>query len=183
MATRKPITKKIRFEVFKRDSFTCQYCGATPPSATLHIDHINPVSGGGGNHIDNLITACISCNLGKSATPLSSVPKSLKDKAKEVAEREAQISGYNEILTARAGRIEGDAWDVAATLNGVTRVETFNRADFESIKRFIERLPTAEVISAAHSAFAKGLYSSNRRFRYFCGICWAKIREAENGTC
>lgn len=27
MAKRKSLSKKIRFEVFKRDSFTCQYCG------------------------------------------------------------------------------------------------------------------------------------------------------------
>jgi hypothetical protein len=27
MAERKPVAKKLRFEVFKKDSFTCQYCG------------------------------------------------------------------------------------------------------------------------------------------------------------
>lgn len=29
---------------------------------------------------------------------------------------------------------------------------------------------------------AKNLRSSNRTFRYFCGVCWTKIREAEDGT-
>ena len=30
---REPISKKLRFEVFKRDSFTCQYCGSKAPDA------------------------------------------------------------------------------------------------------------------------------------------------------
>lgn len=63
---RKTITKKTRFEVFKRDSFSCQYCGAKAPDVVLHIDHIEPVSKGGDNAILNLITACAGCNSGKS---------------------------------------------------------------------------------------------------------------------
>lgn len=68
---RKQISKKIRFEVFKRDSFKCQYCGAEPPNVILHVDHIHPVSKDGDNDLLNLITSCQPCNLGKGATPLS----------------------------------------------------------------------------------------------------------------
>jgi len=35
MTERKTISKKIRFEVFKRDSFTCQYCGKSAPEIIL----------------------------------------------------------------------------------------------------------------------------------------------------
>jgi len=62
---RKQISKKIRFEVFKRDSFKCQYCGATAPEVILHVDHIKPFSKGGTNDLTNLITSCAPCNLGK----------------------------------------------------------------------------------------------------------------------
>ena len=65
MAKRKPISKKTRFEVFKRDSFQCKYCGAKAPDVLLEIDHIKPVSKGGENDITNLITACFDCNRGK----------------------------------------------------------------------------------------------------------------------
>lgn len=58
--SRSAIGKKLRFEIFKRDGFACQYCGATPPGALLEIDHIHPVSSGGSNESDNLITACFS---------------------------------------------------------------------------------------------------------------------------
>lgn len=64
---RKPMSKKLRFEVFKRDGFTCSYCGASSPDAELHVDHIIPVSKGGSNDMENLATACADCNAGKGA--------------------------------------------------------------------------------------------------------------------
>lgn len=77
---RKSISKKIRFEVFKRDSFKCQYCGNSSPGVTLHVDHIEPISKGGDNSILNLITSCESCNLGKSDNRLSDDSAVLKQK-------------------------------------------------------------------------------------------------------
>ena len=55
---RKTIPKSIRFEIFKRDKFTCQYCGKKSPNVILHVDRINPVSKGGTNDLLNLITSC-----------------------------------------------------------------------------------------------------------------------------
>lgn len=68
---RKAISKTVRFEVFKRDSFACQYCGSAAPNALLRIDHIHPVAKGGTDDITNLITACQDCNAGKSDKLLS----------------------------------------------------------------------------------------------------------------
>ena len=75
MTTRKTIGKGLRFDVFKRDGFTCQYCGQKPPDVVLHVDHILAVSLGGDNDISNLITSCESCNQGKKAKRLESSPK------------------------------------------------------------------------------------------------------------
>lgn len=77
---RKQISKKIRFEVFKRDSFKCQYCGNSAPDVILHVDHIEPISKGGDNSILNLITSCDSCNLGKSNNRLSDDSAVIKQK-------------------------------------------------------------------------------------------------------
>lgn len=71
MTERKSLSVKLRFEVFKRDSFTCQYCGNKAPEIILEVDHINPVAKGGKNEILNLITSCFSCNRGKSDRVLS----------------------------------------------------------------------------------------------------------------
>jgi hypothetical protein len=55
----------LRFRVFRRDSFTCRYCGRKAPSVPLHVDHIKPWSSGGRTELANLVTACSVCNLGK----------------------------------------------------------------------------------------------------------------------
>jgi hypothetical protein len=62
------ISKRQRFDIFNRDSFTCRYCGKTPPNVLLVVDHIIPISKGGTNDSDNLATSCEQCNQGKSAT-------------------------------------------------------------------------------------------------------------------
>ena len=70
---RKALSKKDRFEIFKRDGFVCQYCGKQPPGTTLQVDHIIPVSKGGDNDPMNLITSCQECNIGKSNNPLEQI--------------------------------------------------------------------------------------------------------------
>ena len=89
------ISKRLRFDIFKRDSFTCQYCGRTPPEVRLEVDHIDPRAAGGTNDQINLITACFECNSGKSAVPLES--KTLHPDAVETYRRMQQ-----ELLEAQA---------------------------------------------------------------------------------
>lgn len=64
-------TRMTRFEIFKRDKFTCQYCGRRPPAVMLELEHVRPVSAGGTADAWNLVTACHDCNQGKLARPLS----------------------------------------------------------------------------------------------------------------
>jgi 5-methylcytosine-specific restriction endonuclease McrA len=56
----------LRFAVFRRDSYTCQYCGRRAPEFPLHVDHVVAWSRGGKTELANLQTACNECNLGKS---------------------------------------------------------------------------------------------------------------------
>ena len=85
---RKGLSKKIRFEVFKRDSFKCQYCGESAPDVILEVDHIDPVSKGGEDEMVNYITACRSCNAGKSDRKL--------DDSTTLAKQRAQLEELNE---------------------------------------------------------------------------------------
>jgi 5-methylcytosine-specific restriction endonuclease McrA len=95
---KRELSAKRRFEVFKRDNFTCQYCGRSVSSedlpvlkksndpaldelmvqlklakygVILEVDHIIPLNRGGGDDMDNLVTACKDCNRGKGAGLLS----------------------------------------------------------------------------------------------------------------
>jgi hypothetical protein len=64
---RSRLPSSTRYAILVRDAFTCQYCGRSAPQVVLHIDHRTPVALGGGDEIENLVTACIDCNLGKGA--------------------------------------------------------------------------------------------------------------------
>jgi len=178
---RKSISKKIRFEIFKRDGFQCAYCGNVPPHVVLEIDHINPVSKGGDNDPDNLISSCGTCNRGKGATPLTAAPQSLAEKAKQIVESEAQLRGYYEIIQAKKDRIESEVWEVLDTLNPGSSEEGVHKKQFQSAKLFVGRLGFHETLEAAEIAAANGPRANYARFQYFCGVSWNKIKERENG--
>lgn len=61
------LSKRLRYEILRRDQFTCRYCGQSAPDVKLHVDHLIPVTLGGSDDPTNLVTACVDCNLGKSS--------------------------------------------------------------------------------------------------------------------
>ncbi len=58
------IEEIIRFKVYKRDNFQCQYCSATDRPLTL--DHYLPQELGGATVMENLKTSCRPCNKAKA---------------------------------------------------------------------------------------------------------------------
>lgn len=90
---RKAISKKLRFEVFKRDLFTCKYCGSKAPDVVLEVDHVVPVASGGKNNTLNLVTSCFDCNRGKGKRELSdtSVMDKQRKQLEDIAEKREQM--------------------------------------------------------------------------------------------
>ena len=72
--TRSSLAPAKRFMVLTRDAFQCRYCGCTPENNPLHVDHVVPVAIGGSDDLENLVTACPSCNRGKGANVLPPHP-------------------------------------------------------------------------------------------------------------
>lgn len=62
------LTKRMRYEILRRDNHTCRYCGAAAPDVALTVDHVIPTALGGTDDATNLVTACRDCNAGKSAS-------------------------------------------------------------------------------------------------------------------
>lgn len=61
--------KRIRFSrqnLFRRDKYTCQYCGVKKSRKDLTMDHIHPKSQGGPTSWENCTTACFKCNTTKA---------------------------------------------------------------------------------------------------------------------
>lgn len=52
--------------VMARDNHRCQYCGRR--ASWLTVDHVTPVSEGGGSRATNLVACCRECNRQRGAT-------------------------------------------------------------------------------------------------------------------
>jgi 5-methylcytosine-specific restriction endonuclease McrA len=64
----RPQLKLTRREVFRRDNYTCQYCGKR--TSDLTIDHVVPRHMGGRHLWNNVVAACPACNHRKGGRPL-----------------------------------------------------------------------------------------------------------------
>jgi 5-methylcytosine-specific restriction endonuclease McrA len=71
----RPTVKLTRREVFRRDNYTCQYCGRHTPELT--VDHVLPRHLGGEHRWNNVVTACPACNHRKGGRKLDEAHMSL----------------------------------------------------------------------------------------------------------
>jgi hypothetical protein len=117
-AKRQKLSKRTRFEVFKRDGFRCQYCGATGTMTTLRCDHIIAVANGGSNEMMNLITACDPCNAGKSQRLCRE--KELREKLQ--AERAVEEAESAALVKESAGLLPGFQLKPEAAAYGIREV-------------------------------------------------------------
>lgn len=72
-------TKFSRINIYGRDNYSCQYCGAKKQIAELSYDHVVPRSHGGKTTWTNIVTACETCNRKKAnRTPAQAGMRLLK---------------------------------------------------------------------------------------------------------
>lgn len=171
------ISKKLRFEVFKRDLFCCQYCGKTPPAVCLEADHIIPVSKKGKDVIDNLITSCFDCNRGKSDILLTTLPDSTIQKHLILREREDQYKSYQKLLLSIDKRLNEDVDKINSVYRKYYPDYWLTDSFKVSIKRFLKKLGYQPVQDAMETACAK--MRERDVLKYFCGICWNIIKKEE----
>jgi hypothetical protein len=89
-------SKPTRKKIFKRDNWTCQYCGRKSKDKNkLTVDHVHPRSMGGGWQWTNLTTACRSCNEKKGHKLLKVCGMKLANKPKKPTLRGIQAIGMD----------------------------------------------------------------------------------------
>lgn len=126
MTARKALSKKLRFTVFARDGFACQYCGRTPPAVILEPDHVVPVVAGGLDTEENLITACFDCNRGKGKDPARQPKRpAVPERTAEIREGEEQLAAYRAMLQARAARIDAEVNEVCEYYEDLTNATSY----------------------------------------------------------
>ena len=171
----KPTT---RFEVFKRDKFTCRYCGKKSPEAILEIDHIVPLAAGGWSELENLVTACYECNRGKGAKFLSEVPagESLHERTVLLAEQELQIAEYNHW---RHQRREREDKEIAAFFQAWPYRDRWVKVS--DVRLVFRTLGTDEVYDVLeyvteHVVKRESKSIDETAWIMFVAICWRRIK-------
>ncbi len=182
------IPKKVRFEVFKRDSFKCQYCGQSAPDVVLHIDHIHPVSKGGDNNIMNLITSCQGCNSGKSNRLLTDNTAIQKQKQQldELNEKRQQLEMMIEWRNQLRDFDDGVTERVAEYFERETGFEV-NENGLRSIGKWLKKFSFQEVLDgidgSISSYYKDGCHDSvSLAFKRVPNVCAVLRRQAANGV-
>lgn len=160
---RKSVGNKVRFEVFKRDSFKCQYCGRSAPDVILEVDHIQPVAKDGDNDITNLITSCRVCNSGKSDRELSddAVIKKRKAQLDELQERREQLTMMLNWQKSLAN-LEDEQLDAADELfRGLVKKYSLSDIGRSTVRKLITRYGVAEVFECIRISAAQYLSYDN----------------------
>ena len=176
------VSKTLRYQVLRRDGFTCRYCGGRAPDVALTVDHVIPSTLGGSDEPTNLITACRDCNSGKSATPPdAAIVEDVDQRAIQWAETMAAIAaeetqeraGLDWFITTWDGYRYGDKDDpqqIPMPSNWRSSVETWLR----------NGLTRADIEHAVDTAMGNTKVPVEQVFRYMAGICW-RILERRTG--
>lgn len=178
MSERQALSKRLRFEVFKRDGFKCVYCGAPPTGGVLHVDHVIPVVEGGTNDPENLVTSCPDCNLGKSGVPLDrhELKQFDPDTALEHAEQlRAWVDAQREVVQARRD-VEQEMVNIWCASMGTTRC---SRDVPGRLLKLTTEWPMDRLVEALGIVGGKThIYNDADRLRYMYGIL-RKWRESD----
>ncbi|MGX6508264.1 HNH endonuclease [Rhodococcus sp. SJ-2] len=172
------VSKRLRYEILRRDNHACRYCGATAPEVKLTVDHVTPIALGGSDEPSNLVTACVDCNSGKSSSSADSP-------IVEDVDYKAALWGHARELVARRmlvdlderSRMEEhffDEWEAA-------RPNAWRSSDLpvdfvNSIEQFVRSgLPYEVLLDLVHVSMDNRVVSE--KWRYFCGCAWTRIRQ------
>lgn len=179
------ITKRLRYEILRRDNHTCRYCGASAPDVKLTIDHVLPVALGGQDDATNLVTACKDCNAGKtSTTPDSPLVADVSNESirwsramEQVAAERVEERRIRDFMRESVHALwiawgwtdsEGQRRTVDLPNNWKLSVDTFYAAgiEFDDFEDLIE--------------VAMNCKTATDKWRYFCGCAWTRIRQSQD---
>lgn len=178
------VSKRLRYEILRRDAYACRYCGGTAPDVVLTIDHVIPSTLGGDDDPSNLVAACKDCNAGKSAS--SPDAPLVADVAADALRWGAAMQYAAEVQLKRREDekyflarfdVEWDWWRA----NGGEGDPMPRPGDWEtSVLRFRASGLTGELLEdAIEIAMKAPKVAPSGIWRYFCGVCWRRLDEMQ----
>jgi hypothetical protein len=179
------VSKRLRFEILRRDNHRCRYCGVSVDVVRLVVDHVVPEALGGTNEPTNLAAACEPCNSGKSSVPPdATLVDDVKqddlrwaqamDRARAIRRAHVQArEAYAEYFLA-----EWDCWRAGSGQNA--RPVPLDDAWRATLDKFFEyEVEPDDLKHAVNTAMTAVGVSRENTFRYFCGIVWRIVRELQ----
>ncbi|WP_405747715.1 HNH endonuclease [Streptomyces canus] len=175
------VSKRLRYEILRRDSNTCRYCGASAPDVQLRVDHVTPVALGGTDTPDNLVTSCEPCNSGKSsATVDSALVADVSDDALRWAAAMEQAAANLQMLEKPkdeyrdAFLAEWNRWHFGKEKKPVELPGDWKL----SIERFrVAGIPVWMWADIVDIGMANQKVKAENTFKYCCGVAWNKVDE------
>jgi HNH endonuclease len=181
---RRAIPKRVRYEVLRRDNFTCRYCRSTENELTL--DHLKPAVLGGTDDPSNLVACCKDCNAGKSSTsPDAAVIEQVSEDALRWAAAMQVAAGLmadelrDEWDYAEALDAEWSKWTCGYHKDPIPRPQDWRRS---ANSWRIAGLPIELTIDAARRALETDKVPPHGTWKYFCGIAWARVRKLQEAA-
>jgi hypothetical protein len=178
------VSKRLRYEILRRDSHTCRYCGASAPDVPLRVDHVTPVALGGTDTPDNLVTSCEPCNSGKSSATVDSAlvanvsddalrwANAMKQAADNLREQETPKLEYRDAFLA-----EWNRWHLGKDDDKQVPLPNDWK---QSIERFrVAGIPVWMWADIVDIGMANEKVKPANTFKYCCGIAWNKVTELQ----
>lgn len=183
------VSRRLRFEILRRDNHTCRYCGRTAPDVKLTVDHVHPVALGGKDDPSNLVAACADCNAGKtSIAPGSQLVADVSSDAvkwaaavKEAAywasiDRDVEMEAVEKIDAA------WKVWGFTVECDGKPcRHHLPRSADWPDTVRRLHSLglDTESMIDFVGKSMRRNGVANDEKWTYFCGCCWRAIDDLQ----
>lgn len=188
------VSKRLRFEILRRDNHACRYCGAAAPEAKLTVDHVVPVALGGTDEPSNLVAACDACNGGKtSSSPDAALVADVSDDAVHwAAAMHLASSRALADLEARAAnrRLFDERWSQWGTGGEESRQvlprdpgwpATVDQLTAAGLPMAI-LLECLDLAMGRTSRGGRNGVAHDQVFRYMCGIAWKKLAEIQKAA-
>lgn len=179
------VSKRLRYEILRRDNHACRYCGASAPDVPITVDHVVPEALGGSDDPSNLVAACKDCNAGKSATsPDATMVAQVADDALRWARAQSLAA---QRMLANLERRDADRRQFESTWNrwqdssGRTVPLPVDWPD--SVDRFTGAgLPVPLLLDCVDKAMRNKKVRHDGKFRYACGIAWKLVSELNEAS-
>ncbi|SLC65388.1 HNH endonuclease, putative [Mycobacteroides abscessus subsp. massiliense] len=165
------VTKRLRYEVLRRDNYSCRYCGRSAPEVKLTVDHVVPVALGGSDEPSNLVAACADAPL---VDDVASDALRWSRAIALAAEHAAEQRKESEELYARFEKHWNNwTYQYKGERCTIDKPASWRQTVAQFLDAGLDITQLCELIDVAMESNAKD------DWRYFCGCCWSRVRELQ----